>query len=196
MPASWSNAACSAGSIGGAIATNAGAHDGETAAFLERVRFFAPGGGVQERPAADFAFAYRHSPLRADEGRLVLGGTFGLRPMDDAEIRARRERFQLWRREHQPREYPNCGSVFKNPPGDHAARLIDAAGLKGRRIGDAQVSEKHANFIVNRGQASAADLLALVDLIRDTVFSRTGISLELEMQVFPLPGRALRAAAS
>jgi UDP-N-acetylmuramate dehydrogenase len=183
------------GSIGGAIAMNAGAHDGETAAFLERVRYF-EAGAVSTAEAQAFAFAYRHSPLRANEGRLVLGGTFRLRAMADAEIRERRERFQQWRREHQPREYPNCGSVFKNPPGEAAARLIDAAGLKGRRIGGAQVSEKHANFIVNLGEASAADVLALVDVIRETVHSRTGISLELEMQVFPLPAREQRAAAS
>jgi len=184
------------GSIGGAIAMNAGAHDGETAAFLRQVRLYEVGAGVRDEVAEAFAFGYRHSPLRANDGRMVLSGTFRLQPMPDAEIRERRERFQRWRREHQPRDFPNCGSVFKNPPGDFAARLIDAAGLKGRRLGDAQVSEKHANFIVNRGEASAADVLALVDLIRETVHSRTGISLELEMQVFPLPGRERHAAAS
>ncbi|HEX9843830.1 MAG TPA: UDP-N-acetylmuramate dehydrogenase [bacterium] len=184
------------GSIGGAIAMNAGAHDGETAGFLRSVRYYEAGTGVRSAPADAFAFAYRHSPLRANEGRLVLGGTFQLQPMADAEIRARRERFQQWRREHQPREYPNCGSVFKNPPGDYAARLIDAAGLKGHRIGDAQVSEKHANFIVNRGDATAAEVLALVDAIRETVRSRTGIVLELELQVFPLPSGAREAATS
>ncbi|HKI97971.1 MAG TPA: UDP-N-acetylmuramate dehydrogenase [bacterium] len=184
------------GSIGGAIAMNAGAHDGETAAYLEQVRFYEAGGGVHSADAQSFAFAYRHSALRANEGRLVLGGTFRLRSMPDAEIRERRDRIQQWRREHQPREFPNCGSVFKNPPGDFAARLIDAAGLKGRQMGGAQVSEKHANFIVNRGDATAADVLALVDVIRDTVHSRTGISLELEMQVFPLPAREPRAAAA
>lgn len=184
------------GSIGGAIAMNAGAHDGETAAFLQRVRFFEAGAGVRTVDADAFAFGYRRSPLRANEGRLVLGGTFRLQRLPDAEICARRDRFQQWRREHQPREFPNCGSVFKNPPGDFAARLIDAAGLKGRRLGGAQVSEMHANFIVNRGDATAADILALVDVIRETVHSRTGISLELEMQVFPLPPREPRAAAS
>lgn len=184
------------GSIGGAVAMNAGAHDGETAAFLESVRFYEAGAGIRTLPAGDFRFAYRHSPLRANEGRLVLAATFHLQPMPDAEIRARRERFQRWRREHQPRDLPNCGSVFKNPPGTHAARLIDEAGLKGRCIGDAQVSEKHANFIVNRGNATAAEVLALVDLIRDTVHSRTGITLELEMQVFPLPAGSRPPAAS
>ena len=183
------------GSIGGAIAMNAGAHDGETVAFLEAVRV-CEGGAIRTQSAGDFAFGYRHSSLRANEGRLVLGGTFRLQVLPDAEIRARCERFTQWRREHQPRDFPNCGSVFKNPPGDYAARLIDAAGLKGRRLGDAQVSEKHANFIVNRGAASAADVLALVDVIRETVHSRTGICLELEMQIFPLSTRERQAAAS
>lgn len=174
------------GSIGGAIAMNAGAHDGETAAFLEAVRFFDPQRGVCQQLAKDFAFAYRHSPLCGNEGRFVLAGTFRLRPMADREIRARRQRYQQWRREHQPRDFPNCGSVFKNPPGHFAAKLIDEAGLKGHRIGDAQISEKHANFIVNRRDATAAQVLALVDLARETVYRRIGVTLELEMQVLPL----------
>ena len=106
--------------------------------------------------------------------------------MGDREIRARRQRYQQWRREHQPRDFPNCGSVFKNPPGQFAAKLIDEAGLKGHRIGDAQISEKHANFIVNRRDATAAHVLALVDLTRETVYRRIGVTLELEMQVLPL----------
>ncbi len=180
------------GTIGGAVAMNAGAHDGDTATFLEAVRCYCPDREIVDVPAERFSFGYRQSPLRANEGRLVLGATFGLQALDDAEMRRRRDRFLQWRHAHQPRDYPNCGSVFKNPPGQPAARLIDEAGLKGRMLGGAQVSEKHANFIVNRGTASAADILALVDLIRETVYSRSGISLELEMQVFPLP--AQRAA--
>jgi UDP-N-acetylmuramate dehydrogenase len=182
------------GSIGGAIAMNAGAHDGETARFLRGVRYYSPAEGIRERPAGDFAFGYRQSPLRGNEGRLVLAGRFALLPMASREVQARRAGFQQWRREHQPRDFPNCGSVFKNPPGSFAARLIDEAGLKGHAIGDAQVSEKHANFIVNRGRATAAEILALVDFIRQTVHNRTGIALELEMQVFPLPGRGERTA--
>ena len=173
------------GSIGGAIAMNAGAHDGETATFLRSARVFSPESGIESRDAGQFEFAYRSSPLRADRGRLVLEGVFGLRKMSEAEARTRQDAIHRWRRDHQPRDFPNCGSVFKNPPGDFAARLIDMAGLKGRMQGGAQVSEKHANFIVNRGGATADDVLALVDFIRETVYRRNGVELELEMQVIP-----------
>lgn len=171
------------GSIGGAIAMNAGAHHGEVAQHLMAVRFFQQRQGIRELPASQFGFSYRHSPLRGQDGCVVLAGDFRLEPVDDAEIQRRKEEIQVWRREHQPRDFPNCGSVFKNPPGTHAARLIDEAGLKGTRRGDAQVSEMHANFIVNRGNATAADVLALVDFIRETIYKRTGLTLELEMQV-------------
>jgi UDP-N-acetylmuramate dehydrogenase len=172
------------GTIGGAIAMNAGAHSGETARFLTAARWFEMATGtIRDAPTADFAFAYRRSPLRAGEGCLVLEGAFRLEPTADAEIQARKAYFQAWRREHQPRDFPNCGSVFKNPPGQAAARLIDDAGLKGHRQGDAQVSEKHANFIVNRGQATARDVLELIDFIRDTIYKRTGHQLELELEV-------------
>ena len=171
------------GSIGGAIAMNAGAHEGVTAAFLVAVRLFDLETGIREEAAEKFEFSYRHSVLRPERGKIVLAGTFQMTPMENGEIVKRRSQFQQWRREHQPRDFPNCGSVFKNPPGNHAAKLIDDAGLKGHSLGGAQVSEKHANFIVNRGNASATDVLNLVDFIRETVYSETGILLELEMQV-------------
>ena len=174
------------GSIGGAIAMNAGAHDGETAAFLRTVRVFFPRTGISDREAAEFQFAYRESPLRGNLGRMVLRGAFALQRLAEEEIRGRQQRILQWRKEHQPSDFPNCGSVFKNPPGDFAARLIDRAGLKGHTRGGAQISEKHANFIVNRGGATADEVLALVDFIQETVYSRNGVMLELEMQVFPL----------
>ncbi|MBI4081621.1 MAG: UDP-N-acetylmuramate dehydrogenase [Candidatus Lambdaproteobacteria bacterium] len=171
------------GTIGGAIAMNAGAHQGSTADHLRRVRFFERGRGIAEEPADRFEFAYRHSTLRGQLGRVTLAGAFALAPTPPAEIAARLAHFQAYRRETQPRDFPNCGSVFKNPPGHFAARLIQEAGLKGQRFGDAQVSEKHANFIVNRGAATARDVLALVDLVRRKVYSVSGIELELEVQV-------------
>jgi UDP-N-acetylmuramate dehydrogenase len=171
------------GTIGGAIAMNAGAHDGETARFLVSVRYLDAHRGLMDSHAAAFRFEYRNSPLRGQEGRIVLEGEFRLEPLADGEIQRRKDAIQQWRREHQPRDLPNGGSVFKNPPGAFAAKLIDEAGLKGAARGGAQVSEKHANFIVNRGGASAADVLALVDLIRETVYNRTGITLELELYV-------------
>jgi UDP-N-acetylmuramate dehydrogenase len=170
------------GSIGGAIAMNAGAHQGETADFLDSVRIYEGGAGIHDVPAHKLRFAYRHSALRGQDGRLVLAGRFQLRPAEPAAIRAQVASFQTYRRNTQPRDFPNCGSVFKNPPGDFAARLIEAAGLKGHHHGAAQVSEKHANFIVNRGGATAADVLGLIDLVRARVAADYGITLELELQ--------------
>ncbi|MBI3994155.1 MAG: UDP-N-acetylmuramate dehydrogenase [Candidatus Lambdaproteobacteria bacterium] len=170
------------GSIGGAVAMNAGAHQGETADALVSVCYFQWGLGIATAPAGDFAFAYRSSQLRAPLGRIVLSAVFRLQPVDESTSRARITQFQTYRRETQPRDFPNCGSVFKNPAGDFAARLIERAGLKGRMLGGAQVSEKHANFIVNRGNATAADILELIALIRETLLRETGVTLELELQ--------------
>lgn len=174
------------GTIGGAIAMNAGAFHGETASYLVAVQSI----DLTQDPLAPsiqaagaFAFAYRSSALRAQDQKLVTAGQFRLEPTPDGEIQARKERHMAYRRNTQPREYPNCGSVFKNPPGTFAAKLIEEAGLKGRRLGGAQVSEKHANFIVNRGGATCSDVLALIDLIRQTVYDRSRIRLELEVQI-------------
>lgn len=171
------------GTIGGAIAMNAGAHEGETAEFLRKVRLYRFGQGIVEEDATAIEFAYRGSPLRGQAGVVVLAGEFEMRVDSEEGIKARLDQFQTYRRETQPRDYPNCGSVFKNPPDDFAARLIEEAGLKGQRLGGAQVSEKHANFIVNRGGASASEVLALVDLIRERVYSLNQVELELELQV-------------
>lgn len=171
------------GTIGGAIAMNAGAHEGETADFLRKVRLFRLGQGIVEEDATGIEFAYRSSPLRGQAGVVVLAGDFEMRVESQENIETRIEHFQTFRRETQPRDFPNCGSVFKNPPGDFAARLIEESGLKGQVLGGAQVSEKHANFIVNRGGASASEVLALVDLIRERVYSLNQVELELELQV-------------
>ena len=184
------------GSIGGAVAMNAGAHQGETADALVSVRYYEWGQGIATSPAEDFAFAfaYRTSALRATQGRMVLAAVFRLQPVDEGTSRARIARFQTYRRETQPRDFPNCGSVFKNPPGDFAARLIEAAGLKGRMLGGAQVSAKHANFIVNRGHATADDILGLIALIRENILRETGVALELELQL--LAGTRLAGGTS
>jgi len=187
------------GNLGGAIAMNAGAFKDEIACHLLAVRYLDLKGIAPElrtRPASEFVFRYRASPLRGQEGAIVLAGEFRLALASDAEIEARKNSHMTYRRDTQPREYPNCGSVFKNPPGDYAARLIEQAGLKGRRRGGAQVSEKHANFIVNRGGATAADVLELIDLIRRTVYDRSQIRLELEVQLLGEAGAAPGTGAS
>jgi UDP-N-acetylmuramate dehydrogenase len=170
---------------------NAGAFGGEVSAHLRTVRFLdvtAQPVRPRTQSAQGFAFGYRSSPLRGQLGRIVLGGAFRMAPATDEQIQSRKESHLAYRRSTQPREFPNCGSVFKNPPGAHAARLIEEAGLKGRGIGGAQISAKHANFIVNRGGATCADVLALIDLAQRTVYDRTQIRLEPEVQLLGAAG--------
>ena len=171
------------GNIGGAVAMNAGAHGGETARQLAAVRLFDSSRGIREAPATDFQFGYRASPLRGGGGILVLEAVFDLQACPEREILARKKAFLAHRARTQPRDYPNSGSVFKNPAGDFAGRLVEQAGLKGHCVGDAQVSEKHGNFIVNRGRATASEVLALIRLIQAKVQETSGISLKLELQV-------------
>ena len=184
------------GTIGGAVAMNAGAHGHETAEFLESVRFVDVGRGVQSAPAEQFRFGYRQSPLRSHLGRIVVEALFRMIPSPAETIREREAEIQEYRRRTQPREFPNCGSVFTNPPGDFAGRLIEQAGLKGRALGGAQVSAKHANFILNTGAATALEVLRLIDLVRETVYQETGVRLELELQVMDSQGRFPGSAPS
>jgi UDP-N-acetylmuramate dehydrogenase len=169
-------------SLGGAVRMNAGAHGGQMSDVVETVDVFRLDVGARERvTVAAAGFAYRHSDLPADG--VVTGAALRLRPGDTGEIRAAMDDARRWRRETQPIAEPNCGSVFTNPPGKHAAALIDAAGLKGARQGGAHVSAKHANFIVTEPGATAADVVALIEVVRDTVEAETGVRLEPEVRV-------------
>lgn len=177
-------------SVGGAVRMNAGAHGGEMAEVVERVDGIVLGaGGRRSWPAAEVGFAYRHTGL--PDGTVVTGAALRLRPGDRSEIRAEMDEARRWRRETQPLAEPNCGSVFTNPPGGHAASLIEDAGLKGATVGGAEVSRKHANFIVARPGATAADVVALIDVIRRTVADATGIELRTEVRTI---GGAVRGA--
>lgn len=169
-------------SFGGAVRMNAGAHGGELAEVLEtaEVLDLSTGERVVVR-AEDAGFRYRGSSL-PDPG-IVLAGTLRLRPGDPEAIRARMDEIREWRRQHQPLAEPSCGSVFKNPPGASAARLIDEAGLKGLAVGGAQVSVKHANFIVTRSGARAEDVAALIRTVQERVAERTGVVLEPEVHL-------------
>lgn len=168
--------------LGGAVKMNAGAHDGQMADVIVDVHVFRLDRGRAEHVSADEAgFSYRRSSLPPDA--VVTGATAALHPGDPAAIRAAMDAARRWRRETQPLAEPNCGSVFKNPPAGHAAALIEEAGLKGLRVGGAQVSRKHANFIVADDGASAGDVRALIDRIRDEVETQTGIVLEPEVQM-------------
>ena len=169
------------GTVGGAVWGNAGAWGGAVADRVLAVRIVRAAEGAAEMPRAAIPFRYRASGLPA--GAVITRAILGLVPGDAGEIRRRISAFLVQRNRKQPVEYRSAGSIFKNPPGDYAGRLVDAAGLKGTRIGNAQISEKHGNFIVNLGGARAADVLALVELARRRVRESAGIELELELQV-------------
>lgn len=167
------------GTIGGAVYMNAGAYGSEISAVLTESTYL----GSEEfltRSAEEHRFGYRTSIYRSTND-IILSATFRLTPDDPAEIAARAEQNMTSRRSKQPLEYPNAGSVFKRPEGAFPGALIEKAGLKGLRVGGAEISEKHANFIVNRGGATASDVLKLVDTARREVYQKFGISLETEI---------------
>lgn len=167
------------GTIGGAVVMNAGAHGGEISDHLVDIEIIR-NGTVQRKLKAEGAFSYRSSDFAHD---VVLEARFQLPAGEKEALGARRREFVLHRNKTQPLELPNLGSTFKNPPNTHAARLIEQAGLKGKRVGGAQVSEKHANFIVNLGDATAADVMKLIELVRRTVYQNSGVALELEIKL-------------
>ncbi len=170
------------GSVGAAVVTNAGAHGWEMADSLEAVELADREGRCSWSSPAALAMRYRGSMLKDRHDQVVLTVRLRLRRDEPAAIQARIEGYQRHRRTTQPR-LPSVGSVFKNPPQDFAGRLIEAAGIKGRRRGDAEVSTQHANFIVNRGAARAAEVLALLADARAAVEARSGLRLETEIEV-------------
>ncbi|MEZ4729209.1 MAG: UDP-N-acetylmuramate dehydrogenase [Caldilineaceae bacterium] len=179
------------GTVGGAVVNNAGAHGGEVKDTLAYALLLDEQGDVQEYTVADFRYAYRDStlkrlqPLVAAFKPVVLNANFRLERGDATTIGARAERFLQHRRRTQPVE-PSLGSTFVNPPNDYAGRLIEAAGLKGMRVGGVEVSQVHANFIVNPGgvgKATAGDVLRLIEQIQTIVAERFGLHLEREIQL-------------
>ena len=168
------------GTVGGALAMNAGAHGGETWERVESVSTIDRTGEVHERVPADYTVGYRSVVGPANEW--FVEGTFRFEP----DVVPSMETLQTMlerRKATQPLGLPSCGSVFRNPKGDHSARLIEAAGLKGHRIGGAEVSTKHANFIINRDNASASDIEALIEHVRKTVFDVHGVELVHEVRI-------------
>jgi UDP-N-acetylmuramate dehydrogenase len=169
------------GTVGGAVWANAGAHESDVATILESADVLLGDGSQASLTAAELELRYRDSRLKQSPEEVVLGARFRLAAAEPDAIAARLDDIRRWRRDHQPLGIPSAGSTFRNPAGDSAGRLIDAAGLKGRRIGGASVSEKHANFIVNDGHGTAADVRALVDEVAETVERETGVRLEPEV---------------
>ena len=168
------------GTVGGALTMNAGAHGEETWERVESVRSIDRNGDIHERAPAEYTVGYRSVKGPANEW--FLEGTFRFDP--EAKPSMETMKAMLERRSRtQPLGLPSCGSVFRNPPGDFSARLIEAAGLKGYRIGGAEVSEKHANFIINRDDATGADIEQLIEHVRQTVLDVHGIKLVHEVRI-------------
>jgi UDP-N-acetylmuramate dehydrogenase len=168
------------GTLAGSIVMNAGTRSGEMKDVVRTIRLVTMTGEILDVPARQAGYSYRRS--RLPQG-IVVGAWLGLRPGTQAEIESHVKESLRRRKATQPIEMPNAGCVFKNPEGDSAGRLVEAAGLKGAQVGDAEVSTKHANFIVNRGQATAEDILALIQLVGKTVAEKFGVTLELEVQI-------------
>ena len=169
------------GSVGGAVRMNAGAYGSEIKDICTSVRLLNPGEGIRTVTRDSLSFSYRNLDLPAET--IIIGAAFHLRRGEGDRIAGRVREIISLRREKHPLEFRNAGSVFKNPPAVPAGRLIDEAGLKGMRIGDAQISEKHGNFIVNRGEATAEEIIRLIDLIQKRVFEMTGYALETEVRI-------------
>ena len=171
------------GTMGGAVIMNAGAYGGEMSQVVTRVDAIARSDGKPIRfEGKSLGFAYRHSAMM-DANVIVTDVTLRLAPGDPDAIARQTEELLAARREKQPLEYPSAGSTFKRPEGAFAAKLIDDAGLKGLRVGDAQVSEKHAGFIVNLGNATASDILALMGEVQSRVRARFDVNLEPEVRI-------------
>ncbi len=169
------------GTLGGGICMNAGAYGGELCQVVASVRVMDGQGNAEDLPREACDFGYRHSAF-LDGQRLVLSAVLELTPGDPQAIRRQMEELGRRRREKQPLEYPSAGSTFKRPPGHYAAALIDQCGLKGLTVGGAQVSEKHAGFVINRGGATCADIHTLMERVQGEVFRQTGVMLEPEVR--------------
>ena len=174
------------GTVAGCVVMNAGTRLGEMKDAVKAVRVVDPQGRFIDSPASAIQFSYRRALLPRG---IVVGVWLQLKPAQREKIERVVKEYLRYRKNTQPLTLPNAGCVFKNPEHDTAGRLIEAAGLKGARVGDAQVSEKHANFVVNLGRASAADVIALIKKIGRTVEQRTGITLELELKIVGQPRR-------
>lgn len=170
------------GTVGGAVVMNAGAYGGEMKDVVTRVLWLSMEGEAGEMVGDELDFSYRHSAF-SDRPGCVTQVTVKLRPGSREEIMARMKEIGARRTEKQPLEWPSAGSTFKRPAQGYASALIDQCGLKGRQVGGAQVSEKHAGFIVNRGNATCADVVELMAQVREEVFRQTQIRLEPEVKI-------------
>ena len=172
------------GTVAGCVVMNAGTRLGEMKDTVKAVRLVDPRGRIIDCPASSIQFSYRRARLPRG---IVVGVWLQLKPASREQIETVVKEYLRYRKDTQPLRFPNAGCVFKNPEHDVSGRLIEAAGLKGARVGDAQVSEKHANFIVNLGRARAADVIALIKKVGRAVEEQAGITLELELKIVGQP---------
>ena len=170
------------GSLGGGVYMNAGAYGGEMKDILTEVTFLDEAGEYRTLPAAELSLSYRHSIFEERPGTVIVEAVLTLTPGDPAAIRAAMEDYMSRRREKQPLEYGSAGSTFKRPVGNYASALVDQCGLKGLSVGGAEVSRKHAGFIINRGGATAADVRELIAEVQRIVRDKTGYTLECEIK--------------
>lgn len=170
------------GSLGGGVYMNAGAYGGELRDVLTEVTFLDEAGEYRTLPAAELSLSYRHSIFEERLGCVIVEAVLTLTPGDPAAIRAAMEDYMSRRREKQPLEYGSAGSTFKRPVGNYASALVDQCGLKGLSVGGAEVSRKHAGFIINRGGATAADVRELIAEVQRIVREKTGYTLECEIK--------------
>jgi UDP-N-acetylmuramate dehydrogenase len=171
------------GTLGGMLAMNAGCYGSETWQKVRRVQVLTRSGELLERTPQEYEIAYRHVALRNTSAEFFVGAWLQFEHGDVEAARQEIKALMEKRSASQPLQMPNAGSVFRNPPGNHAAKLIEGCGLKGKSIGGAQVSEKHANFIVNIGDATAADIENLINEVRATVLQQTGVELHAEVRI-------------
>jgi UDP-N-acetylmuramate dehydrogenase len=171
------------GTIGGALAMNAGCYGTETWDQVAHCTTIDRAGNLHERTKEDFITSYRHVEPNAAREEWFVRASFRFTPGDALTAQARIKELLAKRMASQPLDKPNAGSTFRNPPGDFAARLIESCGLKGYTIGGAQVSTKHANFIINLGNASAADIEAMIDHMQEAVRAKTGVELVREVRI-------------
>ena len=171
------------GTVGGAVCMNAGAYGGEIKQVIETVTILFPEEGVRTLSCAEMDFGYRHSLLTDQPNAVVLRASFRLSKGDPEMIREGMRELLSRRKATQPLEYPSAGSTFKRPAGNFAGALIESSGLKGLTVGGAQVSEKHAGFIINTGSATAADVLEVIRQVQERVFTETGVRLEPEVRI-------------
>ena len=170
------------GTIGGAMVMNAGAYGGEIKDVVTKVRVLLPDGTIRDYTGEEMAFGYRKSRVIEEQG-IVLEAELELKADDPEAIAARMEALKEKRVSKQPLEYASAGSTFKRPEGYFAGKLIEDAGLRGFRVGDAQVSEKHCGFVINRGNATASEIMELIQEVQKRVYEQSGVRLEPEVKL-------------